>query len=153
MKTTFPRTAVLIAGLITFTILGCSEPQETAPAAAADSQTTEDTHDHGSGMAAMKEGLAELSEADHASAMKQHVCPVSGEMLGTMGKPIMVSVSNQDVWVCCNGCTETLKADPEKYLAKLRSGSEHAGHEVHEGHSDHSEHKGHSDHKEHADET
>lgn len=152
MKTTFFTTAVLIAGLTAFTILGCTEPQETAPAttAAEDSQTTEDTHDHGSGMAAMEDGLAELSEADHASAMKQHVCPVSGEMLGTMGQPIIVSVSNQDVWVCCDGCTKTLKADPEKYLAKLKSGTVGKGHE---GHMDHSGHQDHGDHNEHADGT
>ena len=152
MRTTFFTTAVVFTGLTAFTMPGCSEPQDTAPGttAAKDSQTTEDTHDHGSGMAAMEDGLVEHSKADHASAMKQHVCPVSGEMLGTMGKPIIVSVSNQDVWVCCNGCTETLKADPEKYLAKLKSGTEDA---AQEGHMDHSGQQDHGDHKDHAEGT
>ena len=36
-------------------------------------------------MAKMKKGLAELDPADAAAAEKQHFCPVSGEMLGSMG--------------------------------------------------------------------
>lgn len=141
MKTTLLTTAGLIAGLTAFTILGCSEPQDTAPAttAAVDSQAPADSHDHGGGMAAMEKGLAKLSEADRASAMKQHVCPVTGEMLGTMGEPIKVSVQDQDVWVCCGGCTDKLKADPDKYLAKLTNGPDH------EGHGDHGDHKEHAE--------
>ncbi|GAB5441367.1 MAG: hypothetical protein Fues2KO_17160 [Fuerstiella sp.] len=87
-------------------------------------------------MAGMEKGLSELSESDRAAAMKQHVCPVTGEMLGTMGKPVKVTVKEQDVWVCCNGCTEQLKESPDKYLAKLQ---DHAGHE------EHSDHKAHAD--------
>jgi len=67
----------------------------------------------------MKEELAKLSEADRASAEKQHICPVTGEMLGTMGRPIKLSVKGQDVWICCDGCRKSLENDPDKYLAKL----------------------------------
>ena len=72
-----------------------------------------------SDMEKMKEGLAKLSEADRASAEKQHVCPVSGQMLGTMGAPVKVNVKGRDVWLCCSGCESQLRADPDKYLAKL----------------------------------
>ena len=72
-----------------------------------------------SDMEAMKAGLAELAAADRASAEKQHVCPVSGEMLGTMGTPQKVDIDGQQVWICCPGCKDQLLASPEQYLAKL----------------------------------
>lgn len=68
----------------------------------------------------MKVALAKLSPEDAASAEQQHFCPVSGEMLGTMGVPIKVDVNGTDVWICCDSCREDLLADPDKYLAKLK---------------------------------
>ena len=83
-------------------------------------------HDHGDAghsdktdMDKMHEALADFSEEDRQSAMKQHFCPVSGEMLGTMGAPEKVEVEGQQVWICCDGCKDKLLADPAKYLAKL----------------------------------
>lgn len=70
-------------------------------------------------MEKMEKGLAKLSESDRASAMKQHVCPVSGEMLGTMGEPVKLTVNDQEVWICCNGCKKDLLDNPDKYLSKL----------------------------------
>ncbi len=83
-------------------------------------------HDHGDNdsaktdMEKMKEGLANLSETDRASAMKQHTCPVTGDMLGTMGEPIKVTVKDQEVWICCKGCKEDIMENPDEYLAKLK---------------------------------
>jgi len=68
---------------------------------------------------AVPEGLAELPEADRVLAEKQKVCPVSGEPLGSMGKPIKVEVKGRTVFLCCEGCEADLKKDPDKYLAKL----------------------------------
>ncbi len=65
------------------------------------------------------EGLAELSAADRALAEKQAVCPVTGEPLGSMGTPIKLTVAGQTVFICCAGCEEELRKEPEKYLAKL----------------------------------
>jgi hypothetical protein len=70
-------------------------------------------------MAKMKEGLAGLSPDDRTSAEKQHFCPVSGKMLGTMGTPAKVQVEGQDVWICCPGCEDQLRAKSSEYLAKL----------------------------------
>jgi len=72
-----------------------------------------------SGKEAMPEGLAALPEADRALAEKQKVCPVSGEPLGSMGKPVKVEVKGRTVFLCCEGCEPALKKDPDKYLAKL----------------------------------
>ncbi len=68
----------------------------------------------------MKENLAKLPEADRSSAEKQHFCPVSGDMLGTMDVPIKLTVKDKDVWICCKGCKEPIETDPDKYLAKLK---------------------------------
>jgi YHS domain-containing protein len=66
-------------------------------------------------------GLAELSAADRAIAEKQKVCPVSGEILGEHGKPYKITVKGQTVFLCCSGCEEMIKKNPDKYLAKLKA--------------------------------
>ncbi len=48
---------------------------------------------------------------------KQKICPVSEQPLGSMGKPILVTVGKQSVYVCCDGCIDAVKKNPGKYLA------------------------------------
>lgn len=69
--------------------------------------------------AKLTEALAKLSSDDQVLAEKQKVCPVSGEPLGVMGTPKKVEVKGQAVFICCEGCEEKLKANPDEYLAKL----------------------------------
>lgn len=64
--------------------------------------------------------LSELSEADRNAALAQKICPVGEQPLGSMGKPPKVTVNGQEVFLCCEGCEEDLRSDPEKYLAKLQ---------------------------------
>lgn len=115
-----PRNALfLIAGsLVAIAILaGCTQRNASQPATdnqAADDWKTgldEDT------VAA----LSELSDADRSAALAQKVCPVTDERLGSMGKPLKVTVEGQDVFLCCDGCEEELKSEPAKYLAKLNA--------------------------------
>jgi YHS domain-containing protein len=68
----------------------------------------------------MKAELAKLSPEDAASAESQHFCPVSGEMLGTMGAPKKIDVDGQQVWICCDGCKDKMLGNPAEYLAKLK---------------------------------
>lgn len=49
----------------------------------------------------------------------QRTCPVTDEELGSMGPPVPVSVRGQTIYVCCEGCAETVQADPDLYLAKV----------------------------------
>jgi hypothetical protein len=70
-------------------------------------------------MAKMKEALAGLPAEDRTSAEKQHFCPVSGKMLGTMGVPSKVQIEDRAVWICCPGCEDQLRAKSSEYLAKL----------------------------------
>ena len=62
----------------------------------------------------MRTELAKLSPADRASAEKQHVCPVTGKMLGTMGPPQKVEVNGRQVWICCAGCKDQLLKSNKK---------------------------------------
>jgi membrane-bound lytic murein transglycosylase B len=76
-------------------------------------------HEAGAPDKTHEDALAELSPQDRVLAGKQQVCPVSGQPLGSMGKPYKVTVQGRDVLLCCPGCEAEIKADPEKYLAKL----------------------------------
>lgn len=68
----------------------------------------------------VSKAMSELSEEDRKLAEAQKICPVGGDSLGSMGKPHKVTLDDgKVVFVCCDGCEEPLKADPEKYLAKL----------------------------------
>jgi len=111
-------------------ISGCGSTSTKAPAAPAapkNSKADKDHSEHGdhskagkqTPMEKMKVELAKLSPADAAAAEKQHMCPVSGEMLGTMGVPKKIDVKGQSVWVCCDKCKKSFLEEPDKYLAKL----------------------------------
>lgn len=49
----------------------------------------------------------------------QKTCPVTDEALGSMGPPIPVTVKGQTIFVCCQGCVESVQSDPDAYLAKV----------------------------------
>lgn len=64
-----------------------------------------------------------LAEPDRGLARQQGVCPVTGYPLGSMGRPVKVQVNGRTVFICCEGCRDSLLKDPESYLAK---GEKHA---------------------------
>ena len=70
--------------------------------------------------AEITKAMAELSVEDRALAIKQKVCPVSGEGLGKMGVPLKMEVKGQTVFLCCAGCKDKLLASPDEYLAKIK---------------------------------
>jgi Cu(I)/Ag(I) efflux system membrane fusion protein len=101
---------------------GCRPSTTSEPRPSVEAEAHGNHPDAGqSDMDAMHAQLAKLSPEDAASAEKQHVCPVSGEMLGLMGPPVKVDVQGTQVWICCDDCREQLLAEPEQYLAKLRA--------------------------------
>ena len=109
-------------------LAGCSGTSP-APTQSGNSSASSDTHDHGdhdhgaaaSDMEKMKAELAKLSPEDAASAEKQHFCPVSGEMLGSMGAPIKIDAKGESVWICCDGCKQKILDNPDEYLAKIHN--------------------------------
>ncbi|TWT74048.1 hypothetical protein [Allorhodopirellula solitaria] len=57
------------------------------------------------------------SEQQRAAAAiaRQSTCPVSGKPLGSMGDPVAVNINGENIYVCCAGCTDTVKSNPSKY--------------------------------------
>ena len=122
-------TSLLAAAGMLVWLSGCGQPaQQAAPPADAAQTPSHDAHDHehSHGHADDKEiaaELAKLSPEDRALAEKQKVCPVGGEPLGSMGAPIKLTVEGRELFICCEGCEDAVREDPEKYFRKL---DEHA---------------------------
>ncbi|MFO0908742.1 MAG: TRASH domain-containing protein [Isosphaeraceae bacterium] len=69
-----------------------------------------------------EEELAEIKKlpaGEIDAALKQVVCPASGEHLGAMGTPIKVSAEGKSFYICCKGCEKEVKENPKDILAKL----------------------------------
>lgn len=47
------------------------------------------------------------------------VCIVSGNKLGSMGKPVTMVYKGQEVKFCCKPCVAKFNRNPEKYLKKI----------------------------------
>jgi len=110
----------LVLGVVTFS--GCGSEPAAKPAAA----PAKPAGDAAVGDAEAK-ALAGLSAEDRALAVKQAICLVSGEKLGSMGTPYKVQVKGKTVFLCCDGCKDDLLADPDRYLAKLAPAEKSAG--------------------------
>lgn len=112
-------TGSVAVALVTL-MLGCSsgdpaKPTTTTATEPAQTSTEEDTK--------VNEAMAKLSPEDRAKAEAQKMCPVSNEPLGSMGTPIKVTVDGRDVFVCCDGCVDELKANFAKYADQLENKS------------------------------
>ena len=46
-------------------------------------------------------------------------CVVSGEKLGTMGKPFVHNFEGREVQFCCKACLKEFNKDTQKFLKKL----------------------------------
>ena len=47
------------------------------------------------------------------------ILPQDRRAAGIDGKPYKIKLKDRDVFLCCDGCEEAVKKDPEKYLKKL----------------------------------
>lgn len=122
MKRIVPDATILLVSTALFALVGCNPSSTERPPATDKVETNAhgDSSADKSAMEKMKAELAKLPPEDAASAEKQHFCPVTGEMLGSMGPPKKVDVKGRQVWICCEGCRKELLANPEKYFAKLK---------------------------------
>jgi Cu(I)/Ag(I) efflux system membrane fusion protein len=77
------------------------------------------TRSKGGEDATLAAALASLPPADRTLAQEQRVCPVTGQLLGSMGVPARVEVQNRVVFLCCKGCVDQLTQEPAKFLSKL----------------------------------
>jgi len=71
--------------------------------------------------------LAKLSPEDRKLAEAQKYCAEEDNPLGAMGVPVRIMLKGQTVFVCCEGCVEKAREDPDKTLAKVKELKEKAG--------------------------
>ena len=94
-------TALLIAAVIA--AAGCNEDKSTKVAQGTGTMTKTQAVD--ADQAEVKANLAQLSPEDRALAEKQKYCvEQSDELLGSMGKPIKLTIKGETVFVCCKSC-------------------------------------------------
>lgn len=81
-----------------------------------------------------KGSMAEHVESATAAAVEvgNKICPVSGQKVGEMGPAVKVEHNGKIYNLCCPGCVEMFKADPDKYIKKVEGEmGEENGHEGH----------------------
>ncbi len=64
--------------------------------------------------------LAKLSTEDRKLAEVQKYCAEEDNPLGAMGVPVKIMLKGQPVFLCCKGCVERAREDPDKTLAKIK---------------------------------
>jgi hypothetical protein len=64
--------------------------------------------------------IKKLPAADAEAALKQLVCPVSGEHLGSMDVPVKVTALGKTFFLCCKSCNKDVKDNPADVVAKLK---------------------------------
>jgi uncharacterized protein (TIGR03000 family) len=75
--------------------------------------------------AGIRANLDKLSPEDRKLAEEQGFCGVQViNPLGSMGVPVKVLIKDQPVFLCCKGCEEKAKKDPEATLARLKEAKE-----------------------------
>lgn len=65
-------------------------------------------------------GSPDSSTSTATDAYPLTTCVVSGEELGTMGKPVEIVYQGTTVKFCCKSCIPDFDKEPAKYLAKLK---------------------------------
>lgn len=61
----------------------------------------------------------EESEQHPTARPVQRACPVTGEALGSMGRPARVTVLGRTIQVCCADCITAVRHNPQKYFQRV----------------------------------
>jgi YHS domain-containing protein len=69
----------------------------------------------------VREGIFKVVAADAPFIAAQKKCPVMDESLDAMGGPYKVNAAGKAIYICCPGCAKKIAAEPQKYLAVLKS--------------------------------
>jgi hypothetical protein len=57
-----------------------------------------------------------MEELDRDGAMRQRVCPVSGDVLGNKGPIVKVYIGEYPLYLCCAGCIAAVRQSPDRFL-------------------------------------
>ena len=69
----------------------------------------------------VREGIFKVVAADAPFIAAQKKCPVMDEPLDAMGGPYKVNADGKAIYICCPGCAKKIAAEPQKWLAVLKS--------------------------------
>lgn len=78
----------------------------------------------GCGVLALVLAGLSLQAEDAKSAVKAYplkTCVVSGEKLGEMGSPYVLTNSNREIKLCCKSCLKKFNKDEAGYVKKLEA--------------------------------
>jgi hypothetical protein len=71
--------------------------------------------------AEIKASLDKLSPEDRKAAEALGFCAVQeSNPLGGMGAPVRVTLKGQPVFLCCPGCVDKARSDPDQTLARVK---------------------------------
>ena len=111
---------LLALPLAALTLAGCGGPSPEQPKAG-DGATPPATTTGQAGEAAVRANLAKLSPEDRKLAEEQQFCAVETKNpLGSMGEPGKVPLGDTMIFTCCEGCNDSVRAEPEAALKKLK---------------------------------
>jgi hypothetical protein len=119
MQRLFLAVGTILSLSIAMFAAGCGKSNTATTTQSGTSKPSEAATEQGGQDAEITKAMAELPAEDRALALKQKICPVSGEALGTMGPPLKMEVKGHVVFLCCEGCKDKLVASPDEYLAKI----------------------------------
>lgn len=69
----------------------------------------------------VREGIFKVVADDAPFIAAQKKCPVMDEPLDAMGGPYKVNADGKAIYICCPGCAKKIAAEPQKWLAVLKS--------------------------------
>lgn len=61
--------------------------------------------------------MEEMNKKDSSAMKAQTMCPVMG---GKIDKSLYADVKGYRIYVCCPGCIDQIKKNPDKYIKKLQ---------------------------------
>lgn len=131
-RTKLHRLAALVAvGMLAGAVAGCGGKTASKTGdenAAKGADTSKLTETEQADLKALPEkqrtNLEKLPLDDLKLALAQKKCPVSGDPLGDMGTPEVVSVKGEKVLICCDGCRKDVEENPDKYIAMVKESRE-----------------------------
>jgi hypothetical protein len=101
--------------LVLVVLAGCQGKPSPDMTTIASASTPRDTD------ADIRANLSQLGPEDQQLAEQQKYCPMmEGVRLGEMGRPYLVSVRGESIFVCCKNCVRAAQNEPDQALAKIR---------------------------------
>lgn len=104
---------------LTFFIGGCSKSEDKASNTKSPVTNTSHDHDHAGHDAHATDNYGKDADTVSSDAYPLTTCVISGEKLGSHGKPFDLVIQGRTVRLCCESCVDEVKADPAVVFSKI----------------------------------